>query len=232
MLQLEKYIALLRGINVSGKNKIAMPELKMAFEEMGFSNVSTYINSGNVVFSSKIQDKSELIKKSEAIIAEKFMLNIPVIVISAKDLSNILENAPEWWGTDNKEIYDNAIFVIPPTSVEEVFAAVGEAKQEYEKVAPFDNVIFWSATLKTFSKTRWSKIASSSVNTSVTIRNANTVNKLLLYNKVTNKSYIIYNKRINRARKRKKLPKNFKELIAVGDINALKVIYDKCEINN
>lgn len=183
MLPSKKYIALLRGINVSGKNKIAMPELKLAFEEIGFLNVSTYINSGNVIFSSNIQDKDELIKKSEAIITEKFMLNIPVTIVSAKDLSNILENAPEWWGTDNKEIYDNAIFVIPPTSVEEVFAAVGEAKQGYEKIAHHGNVIFWSATLKTFSKTRWSKIASSSVNTSVTIRNANTVNKLFLLTK-------------------------------------------------
>lgn len=63
MLPAKKYIALLRGINVSGKNKIAMPELKIAFEEIGFLNVSTYINSGNVIFSSNIQDKDELIKK-------------------------------------------------------------------------------------------------------------------------------------------------------------------------
>jgi uncharacterized protein (DUF1697 family) len=48
------YIALLRGINISGKNKISMPLLKAAFEEIGFSNVSTYINSGNVIFSSNI----------------------------------------------------------------------------------------------------------------------------------------------------------------------------------
>jgi len=183
VFQLEKYIALLRGINVSGKNKISMPALKIAFEEIGFLDVMTYINSGNVIFSSNIQDKSELIRKSESIIADKFMLSIPVTIVSAKDLSDTLKNAPEWWNTDNKEIYDNAIFVISPTSVEEVFAAVGEAKPEYEKVAHHGSVIFWSAPLKTFSKTRWSKIASSSVNNKVTIRNANTVNKLLLLTK-------------------------------------------------
>ncbi|WP_024622314.1 DUF1697 domain-containing protein [Metaclostridioides mangenotii] len=176
---MEKYIALLRGVNVGGKNKISMPELKLAFEEIGFLDVITYINSGNVIFSSNTQDKSELIRKSESIIEDKFKLSIPVTVISAKELSDILKNAPVWWNTEDKEIYDNAIFVIPPTSVEEVFAVVGNAKPEYEKVDNYGNVIFWSASLKTFNKTRWSKTASSSVNKNVTIRNANTTKKLL-----------------------------------------------------
>lgn len=57
------YIALLRGINVGGKNKIAMPELKKMFEEIGYQNVVTYINSGNIVFSSNI-DMEEAIKKT------------------------------------------------------------------------------------------------------------------------------------------------------------------------
>lgn len=177
--KLEKYIAFLRGINVGGKNKISMPALKSAFEEMGFLEVMTYINSGNVIFSSDNQDISELIRKCEAVIADKFALNIPVVIVSAKDLSDTLNNAPAWWGIEKGTIH-YAIFVISPVGVDEVFAAVGEAKPEYEKVTHHGRVIFWSAPLETFSKTRWSKIASSSVNNSVTIRNANTVNKLLL----------------------------------------------------
>lgn len=93
---MEKYIALLRGINIGGRNKISMPILRDVFEEIGFLDVVTYINSGNVVFSSDIQDKGELIEKCELIIADKFMLNIPVTVVSAKDLWSALENAPEW----------------------------------------------------------------------------------------------------------------------------------------
>ena len=176
---MEKYIALLRGINVSGKNKISMPILKKAFEEIGFIDVITYINSGNVIFSSTIQDTSELVRKSEAIIADTFMLDIPVTVVSVKELMNTLKHAPEWWGDTDKSTIHYAIFLISPISVEEVFTAVGEVKPEYEKISHHGNVIFWSAPLKTFSKARWSKIASSSVNNNVTIRNANTVNKLL-----------------------------------------------------
>ena len=49
---MKRYIALLRGVNISGKNKVPMAELKKGFEEMGFSEVRTYLNSGNVIFSS------------------------------------------------------------------------------------------------------------------------------------------------------------------------------------
>lgn len=175
---LEQYIALLRGINISGKNKIAMPLLKTTFEELGFLNVITYINSGNIIFSSHIQDKSELIKACQAAIAHKFMLDIPVTVVSVKELGDTLAHAPQWWGV-TKDVIHYAIFVIAPTTVTEVFEAVGQIKPEYEKIAHHGHVIFWSAPLKTFSKARWSKIASSSVNNNVTIRNANTANKLL-----------------------------------------------------
>ncbi len=176
---MEKYIALLRGINIGGRNKISMPLLKVAFEEIGFLEVVTYINSGNIIFSSAIKDKNELIQKCESIILDKFMLNIPVTIISEEELSDTLKHTPIWWGID-KESINYAIFVIPPLSTEEVLAEVGEANPEYEKVSHYGDVIFWSAPLKTFSKARWSKIASSSVNKNVTIRNANTVKKLLL----------------------------------------------------
>lgn len=175
---MEKYIALLRGINVGGKNKIPMPALRTVFEDLGFSEVATYINSGNVVFSSEVQDKSELIKKCETAVAEKFKLDIPIEVVSAEDLAETLRHAPDWWGRE-KEIVHYAIFVMSPVSAAEVFAEVGEIKPEFEKISHHGSVIFWSAPLKTFSKARWSKIASSAVNNHVTIRNANTVKKLL-----------------------------------------------------
>ena len=175
---MRKYVALLRGVNVSGKNKVSMSELSNAFEGIGFSDVVTYINSGNVIFSSSIKNQNKLIMEIESIILEKFKLKIPVTVLTMKELADIFVNAPDWWNTGNKEIYDNTIFVIPPMSVEEVYAEIGEAVPEYEKIACHGNVIFWSATLKTFNKARWAKIANSSVNNNVTIRNANTVKKL------------------------------------------------------
>ena len=85
---MQKYIALLRGMNVGGKNKISMPELKMTFEDSGYQEMSiTYINSGNVIFSSHNQDKEEMKRISESSIADKFSLNIVVTIISAGELS-------------------------------------------------------------------------------------------------------------------------------------------------
>lgn len=180
-MSMEKYIALLRGINISGKNKVSMPLLKTAFEEIGFSNVSTYINSGNVLFSSENNDKSEISSRCKTVIAERFMLDVPVAIISLKELSETLDNAPEWWDINSdEEVIHQVIFLISPITIEEVYAAVGKAKPEYEQVGYYKNVIFWSAPRATLSKTRWYKIASSSVNSKVTIRNASTAKKLLL----------------------------------------------------
>ena len=174
---MKKYIALLRGINVGGKNKISMKELKELFVENGYSNVYTYINSGNVIFSSDDSDSSLLKSRCEAMILERFQYNLSVMVLSEKDLTEALKSAPDWWDAD-QESKHNAIFVIPPITVEEVLEKVGEAKPEYEKVSCFGRVIFWSAPKITFSKTRWSGIVGTSVYDSITIRNANTAKKL------------------------------------------------------
>jgi uncharacterized protein (DUF1697 family) len=175
---MKKYIALLRGINVGGKNKISMRELKELFEDNEFQEVSTYINSGNIIFIAENPDVVFMKNKFERIILEKFRLDISVIVISAEDLYEGLKNAPDWWDND-KESKHNVMFVIPPATVEEVFLQVGEIKPEYEKVSHFKGIIFWSAPIKTFSRTRWSKVVGSAAYNSITIRNANTVKKLV-----------------------------------------------------
>lgn len=175
---MKKYIVLLRGINVGGKNKVPMKELKELLERSGFQDVVTYINSGNIIFSSETSDTEFLKRNCEALILEKFKLDLSVMIISADELIEALSNAPDWWDAD-KESKHNAMFVIPPTTVDEVFKEVGEIKPEYEKVSSFGRVIFWSAPLTTFSRTRWSNVVGKSVYNSITIRNSNTVKKLM-----------------------------------------------------
>ncbi|MGE5478889.1 MAG: DUF1697 domain-containing protein [Chloroflexota bacterium] len=172
-----KYILLLRGINVGGNNKVSMKELKAALEQNGYKDVTTYINSGNIIFSNKSSDLDFMKKNCEAIILEKFNLSLSVMIISEEDLCEALKNAPDWWDSD-AESKHNAIFVIPPATVEEVLKEVGEIKPEYEKVAAYGRVIFWSAPIKTFSRTRWSRIVGNSSYKVVTIRNSNTFKKL------------------------------------------------------
>ena len=177
---MKRYIALLRGINISGRNKIAMAELKEGITELGFADVVTYLNSGNVVFSSDVDDKSILSDKINGMIKERFGLDIPVFIILQEELKELLDNAPDWWGDDNKEIYDNLIFIMPPLSCEEVCDEIGEPKAEYEKVHSYKDVIFWSFVRKDYRKTNWwSRTASCDVSDMITIRTANTVRKIV-----------------------------------------------------
>lgn len=173
-----KYIIFLRGINVGGKNTVPMQELKALLEQNGFHDAVTYINSGNIIFSSDNTDEIELKEKCEALITHHFQLKIPVIILTVNDLRAALEHAPSWWGQDSESKH-NAIFVLPPITVDEVLKEVGDIKPEYEKVDYYGRIIFWSAPVKTFSRTRWSKVVGSPVYNNITIRNANTVKKIL-----------------------------------------------------
>jgi uncharacterized protein (DUF1697 family) len=96
---MKRYIALLRGINISGKNKVPMAELKKGFETLAFVEVKTYLNSGNVIFSSDEDNIRKLTDKIEEMIKNQFGLDIPVFVLSREALEDILQNAPDWWCT-------------------------------------------------------------------------------------------------------------------------------------
>ena len=175
-----RYIAFLRGINISGKNKVPMAELKKGFEEIGFAEVKTYLNSGNVIFSSDEDDMVEITNRIETMIKRQFGLEIPVFVISKETLEDILTHAPDWWGSEDKEIYDNLIFIIPPATFADVFNEIGEPKEELEKIKDYKEAVFWSFSRKDYQKTNWwSKTASIKISTKLTIRTANTVRKIV-----------------------------------------------------
>ncbi len=176
---MKRYAAFLRGVNISGKNKVPMAELKKGFESLAFEDVRTYLNSGNVVFSSGEDDVKKLQNNIELMIKDQFALNIPVFVISQEALADILRNAPDWWGGDSKEIYDNLIFMMPPAGFSDVYDEIGEPKEAFEKIQNHKEAIFWSFSRKDYQKTNWwSKTASAAISAKLTIRTANTVRKI------------------------------------------------------
>jgi len=175
-----RYIALLRGINVSGKNKISMPELKAAFVEAGFSDVCTHLNSGNVIFSDEETDAIVLAGRIKTLVQEKCSLEVPVFVISQAELGALLDKGPKWWGTENKDIYDNLIFAIPPHRIETVAEKIGEPSAELEQVEICGNAAFWSFDRKKYAKANWwKKTAASGIGELITIRTANTLRKIV-----------------------------------------------------
>ena len=176
---MKRYGALLRGINISGKNKVVMAELKKEIESLMFENVKTYLNSGNVIFSSR-ENIEKITKQIEEMLKKNYDFKIPVFVLEQEKLKDILEHAPIWWGSDDKMIYDNLIFIMPPAKFSDVYAAIGEPKKELEKIENYKDVIFWSFYRKDYQKTNWwSKTANAGISIKLTIRTANTIRKIV-----------------------------------------------------
>ena len=177
---MKRYIALLRGINISGKNKVPMAELKQGFEKLHYTQVKTHLNSGNVIFSSEETDSVRLTGQIEEMLKNQFGFDIPVFVISKEELADILFHAPDWCGKENKEIYDNLIFIMPPAAFQNVYAEIGEPKEGLERIQEYKGAVFWSFSRKDYRKTNWwSKTASAKIGQKLTIRTANTVRKIV-----------------------------------------------------
>jgi uncharacterized protein (DUF1697 family) len=131
-----------------------------------------------VLFDSALEE-SDIKSACENLIAESFGINIPVCVISTADLIDALSHAPEWWSKAPDSRHD-AFFVIPPVTAQQIVAHIGQIKEEYERLAYCDRIIFWSATIATSSRTRVSKVIpkDESIYNAITVRNANTTLKL------------------------------------------------------
>lgn len=157
-----------------------MAELKMVLHDKGYLNVSTYLNSGNVIFDSENENKSVLTQDICNIIKNKFNLEIPVFVMTGNELEDVLSHSPDWWDNADKNIYDNLIFIMPPTTFEEVRSVIGEPSENIDKIEEYKNHIFWSFDLKNYRKSNWwIKTASTTIKDKITIRTANTMKKVL-----------------------------------------------------
>jgi len=89
---MKTYISLLRGINVSGQKKILMAELKSLYESLGFENVQTYVQSGNVVIESEEQDTEALRKSIETQIEANYGFSVPVLIRTRDDFLRLIES--------------------------------------------------------------------------------------------------------------------------------------------
>ncbi|MBI3193984.1 MAG: DUF1697 domain-containing protein [Ignavibacteriae bacterium] len=109
------FIAMLRGINVSGQKRVPMNELKALYEEIQFQNVTTYIQSGNVVFSSEVSDANILSKKIEEKIFKKFGFEVPVIIRTMKEMQAVIKNNPflKEKNIDTERLYITYLSVTP-----------------------------------------------------------------------------------------------------------------------
>lgn len=173
-----RYLVLLRGINVGGNTLIKMAELKACFEALGLVDVRTYINSGNVIFSSDETDKLKLAEKLEKAITQSFTHDVRVVVFAHDEWRAIIENAPKQWGKDESYRH-NLLVLLPPVTAGEAIEAHGDIKPAIEFAVAGEGVIYQGVSWKDIGKTTYAKIVGKPIYKQMTIRNYNTATKLL-----------------------------------------------------
>lgn len=176
--QNQQYLALLRGINVGGNNIIKMVDLKACFEALGFTNVLTYIQSGNIIFKSKKQDTELLSKTIEKALAKRFHYTPCVVVLSKSALERVILKAPKGFGTKPDTFRYNVLFLKPPLSSKEAIAQI-KTNKEVDTIDAGKEVLYFSILISKASKSRISKIVLLPLYSNITIRNWNTTTKLL-----------------------------------------------------
>lgn len=171
------YIALLRGINVGGNNIIKMVDLKACFEEMGFEGVSTYIQSGNVIFSSDEHDQVALTEKIEKMLSKKFDYKSSVVTISDKQLKEAVDGAPRGFGSEPGEYRYDVIFLKKPLQAKEAIKSVS-VKDGVDAAWVGKEVLYFSRLIEMASQSYLTRIVSLPIYQKMTIRNWNTTTKL------------------------------------------------------
>jgi uncharacterized protein (DUF1697 family) len=172
------YIALLRGINVGGNNLIKMEELKVCFEKQGFRNVATYIASGNVLFDSSVAAGKKLADRIEAALARTFDYRASVVLRSAKQMSDTVKRAPKGFGTEPEKFRYDVIFLKEPLTAAVAMKSV-LTKEGVDQAVAGSGALYFSRLIEKAAQSQLSRLVSTPVYKSMTIRNWNTTTKLL-----------------------------------------------------
>lgn len=179
------YIALLRGINVGGKNKIDMELLKQTFVQVGMNDVVTYINTGNIIFSYDSLSKTEISRILEEAIYNDFGLEIKVLVRSFDDVGGIINAIPDTWKND-KDMTSDVMFLWDEIDDEAVLEKL-VIKPNIDTVKYVPGAILWSVDKINVTKSGKAKIIGSKVYKQVTVRNVNTARKIYELMKAQNR---------------------------------------------
>jgi uncharacterized protein (DUF1697 family) len=172
-----QYVALLRGINVGGKNLIKMPELKARFEELGFQNVATYIQSGNVLFESDERSVAQLTQRIEETLSTSFNYPASVVLRSRSQLRNIVERAPNGFGTQPSRFLSDVLFLKPPLTAAAAFKLV-PTREGVDRLWAGRGVLYSSRLASRASQSRINRVASLPIYQSMTLRSWSTTVRL------------------------------------------------------
>ena len=170
------YVALLRGINVGGKNIVSMKSLKASFERLGFQGVTTYINSGNVLFRAAQTNPRKLERQIDRMLPAEHGVPGKTVVRSYSEMARLVKKIAATW-EPNPEWRYNVVFLRHPIDSKDVLAAI-EVKPDVERVVYYPGTLLWSVRLNELSRSALLKLASRPIYKEMTVRNLNTSTKV------------------------------------------------------
>jgi uncharacterized protein (DUF1697 family) len=173
----KRYLALLRGINVGGNNAVAMADLREAFEAAGYEAVSTYIASGNVLFTSGGASAS-LERDLEAMLERRFRFPLVVVVRSHQQLRNIVEKAPAGFGATPDKYHSDAIFLKAPLTSRQAMRVV-KVREGVDEAWPGSGVLYFQRLSARRTQSKLGSIIGTPEYQQMTIRSWGTTTKLL-----------------------------------------------------
>jgi uncharacterized protein (DUF1697 family) len=170
------YVAFLRGVNVGGKGIVSMAAIKEALVALGLSDVRTYINSGNVIFSTRASHAEQLTARIEKALEQHTGMAIKVLVMDHKTLKKMVDAIPRNWVDDKtmrtyvlllwKELDDRRI-------VERLPIKPGVDELRYTPGA-----VVWHVDRENVGRSQMNRIVGTALYKKITIRSANTMRKL------------------------------------------------------
>jgi len=171
------YLALLRGINVGGKSMVSMTTLKTCFEALGFEDVQTVLNSGNVLFRTDRVGQGAITKTIEAGLLAEFDLPVKALLKTHDQLKDITAAIPKAW-VNNIHTKCDVMFLWPEADNPAVLAQL-PTNPAIEEVQYVPGAVLWRVSRANQDKSRMTRIVSTPLYQHMTIRNPNTVRKLL-----------------------------------------------------
>jgi uncharacterized protein (DUF1697 family) len=177
--EVETFLILLRGINVGGKNKVSMAQLKKCLEGLGFFDVSTFIVSGNVVLTSD-RNADEIAAQIEAALPKAFKLDselIRVLVLTRDQLQAVVDDRPDGFGDQPDKYHSDAIFLMGIEAAEAM--PIFNPREGVDRVWPGNGVVYSERLSAQRTKSRLSAMMTSPLYKSMTIRSWSTTVKLV-----------------------------------------------------
>jgi uncharacterized protein (DUF1697 family) len=170
------FVALLRGVNVGGKNNLSMSSLKTNLSKAGFEDVGTYINSGNVLFTSSQTDARKMETRIERLLSDQHKLACKVVVRSLAEMKKLVEGLPASWNGDDQWAH-NVMFLRHSIDSRDVLKELAP-KPDIEKVVYRPGAVLWSARRSDIKQSSMNKLSSRKIFQEMTVRNPNTTRKL------------------------------------------------------